>query len=66
MAFKCPVHDQRFILEHVVRIGELSNDLDIVDAEGLVVARVDKVVYVRRSRDAQRADSGDVAAGAPA
>ena len=39
---------------------------DIVDAEGLVVARVDKVVYVRRSRDAQRADSGDVAAGAPA
>ena len=39
---------------------------DIVDAEGLVVARVDKVVYVRRSRDAQRADAADAAAGAPA
>ena len=32
MSFKCPVADQRFILEHVVRIGELSNDLEIVDA----------------------------------
>ena len=39
---------------------------DIVDAEGLVVARVDKVVYVRRSRDAQRAADDDAAAGAPA
>ena len=38
---------------------------DVVDAEGLVVARIDKVVYVRRSRDAQRADD-DAAAGAPA
>ena len=32
MSFKCPVADQRFVLDHVVRIGELSNDLDIVDA----------------------------------
>jgi 3-(methylthio)propanoyl-CoA dehydrogenase len=32
MSFKCPVVDQRFVLDHVVRIGELSNDLDIVDA----------------------------------
>ena len=32
MPFKCPVQDQRFVLDHVVRIGELSNDLEIVDA----------------------------------
>ena len=32
MTFKCPVADQRFILDHVVGIGELSNDLDMVDA----------------------------------
>ena len=32
MAFKCPVAEQRFVLDHVVRIGELTNDLDIVDA----------------------------------
>jgi acyl-coenzyme A thioesterase PaaI-like protein len=38
---------------------------DIVDAEGLVVARVDKVVYVRRGRDA-RAGANGAAAGAPA
>jgi acyl-coenzyme A thioesterase PaaI-like protein len=37
---------------------------DIVDAEGLVVARVDKVVYVRRGRDARAGANG--AAGAPA
>ena len=32
MSFKCPQADQRFVLDHVVRIGELANDLDIVDA----------------------------------
>ena len=32
MTFKCPQADQRFVLEHVVRIGELTNDLEIVDA----------------------------------
>ncbi len=32
MAFNCPVTDQRFVLDHVVRIGELSNELDMVDA----------------------------------
>ena len=32
MSFKCPVQDQRFVLDHVVRIGELSNELDMVDA----------------------------------
>ena len=32
MTFRCPVHDQRQVLDHVVRIGELSNDLDMVGA----------------------------------
>ena len=32
MTFRCPVQDQRFVLEHVVRVGELTNETDIVDA----------------------------------
>ncbi|URD61716.1 acyl-CoA dehydrogenase [Sphingomonas sp. KRR8] len=32
MAFRCPVQEQRFVLDHVVGIGELTNDSDIVDA----------------------------------
>ena len=32
MSFTCPVRDQRLILDHIVRIGELSNDADMVDA----------------------------------
>ena len=32
MSFKCPQAEQRFVLDHVVRIGELTSDLDIVDA----------------------------------
>ncbi|HMI41441.1 MAG TPA: acyl-CoA dehydrogenase [Sphingomicrobium sp.] len=32
MSFTCPVRDQRLVLDHVVRIGELSNNADIVDA----------------------------------
>ena len=32
MTFRCPVHDQRLVLDHVVRIAELSNDLDMVGA----------------------------------
>jgi 3-(methylthio)propanoyl-CoA dehydrogenase len=32
MSFHCPVRDQRLVLDHVVRIGELSNDADMVDA----------------------------------
>ncbi len=32
MTFRSPVHDQRLVLDHVVRIGELSNDLDMVGA----------------------------------
>jgi alkylation response protein AidB-like acyl-CoA dehydrogenase len=29
---RCPVEEQRFVLEHVARIAELTNDGDIVDA----------------------------------
>jgi alkylation response protein AidB-like acyl-CoA dehydrogenase len=29
---RCPVEEQRFVLEHVARIAELTNDNDIVDA----------------------------------
>ncbi len=32
MSFTCPVADQRFVLDHVVRIGELTNEADLVDA----------------------------------
>lgn len=32
MTFRCPVQEQRFVLDHVVRIHELSNDTDVVDA----------------------------------
>ena len=32
MTFRCPVHDQRLVLDHVVRIGEISNDLEMVGA----------------------------------
>jgi alkylation response protein AidB-like acyl-CoA dehydrogenase len=32
MALRCPVEEQRIVLEHVARIHELTNDPDIVDA----------------------------------
>ena len=32
MSFRAPVQEQRFVLDHVVRIGELTNETDIVDA----------------------------------
>ena len=32
MPFHCPVREQRFVLDQVVRIGELTNDADMVDA----------------------------------
>ena len=32
MRFACPVRDQRLILDHVVRVSELRNDFDMVDA----------------------------------
>ncbi|WP_205481841.1 acyl-CoA dehydrogenase [Sphingomonas arenae] len=32
MTFRCPVQEQRFVLDHVVGIHELTNDTDMVDA----------------------------------
>ena len=32
MSFICPVRDQRLVLDHIVRIGELSNEADMIDA----------------------------------
>ena len=32
MHFGCPVRDQRLVLDVIVRISELRNDLDIIDA----------------------------------
>jgi alkylation response protein AidB-like acyl-CoA dehydrogenase len=32
MRFACPVRDQRLVLDEIVRVSELRNDLDIVDA----------------------------------
>ena len=32
MSFACPVTEQRFVLDQVVRIAELGDDLDLVDA----------------------------------
>src|SRR5688500_16233913 len=34
MSFTCPIQDQRFVLDHVVRIGELPNapEADMIDA----------------------------------
>ena len=32
MTFRCPVQEQRFVLDHVVRVHELTNDADMVEA----------------------------------
>ena len=32
MDLRCPVEEQRFVLRHVVRIDELIDDADMVDA----------------------------------
>ena len=32
MSFICPVRDQRLVLDHIVRIGELSIETDMIDA----------------------------------
>jgi alkylation response protein AidB-like acyl-CoA dehydrogenase len=57
MTFKCPVADQRFILDHVVGIGELSNDLDMVDAvlEGAAALAEGEFAPLNRSGDEHRA-----------
>jgi alkylation response protein AidB-like acyl-CoA dehydrogenase len=57
MTFKCPVTDQRSILEHVVRIGELSNDMDIVDAvlDGAAALAEGEFAPLNRSGDEHKA-----------
>lgn len=57
MSFKCPQADQRFVLDHVVRIGELSNDLDIVDAvlEGAAALAEREFAPLNRIGDEQKA-----------
>ena len=32
MSFACPIREQRLVLDHVVRVEELTSDVDIVDA----------------------------------
>ncbi len=64
MSFKCPINDQRFVLDHVVRIGELSNDLEIVDAvlEGAGALAEGEFAPLNRLGDEHRArwDNGEV------
>ena len=57
MSFKCPVADQRFVLDHVVRIAEISNDLDIVDAvlEGAAALAEGEFAPLNRIGDEQGA-----------
>ena len=61
MSFTCPVKDQRFILEHVVRIGGLSNDLEIVDAvlEGAAALAEGEFAPLNRIGDEHRARWSD-------
>jgi alkylation response protein AidB-like acyl-CoA dehydrogenase len=61
MSYKCPVADQRFVLDHVVRIGELSNDLDIVDAvlEGAAALAEGEFAPLNRVGDEHKARWGD-------
>ena len=64
MTFKCPQADQRFVLDHVVRIGELSNDLDIIDAvlEGAAALAEGEFAPLNRIGDEHKArwDDGKV------
>ena len=64
MAFKCPLADQRFVLDHVVGIGELSNDLEMVDAvlDGAAALAEGEFAPLNRSGDEHRArwDNGAV------
>jgi alkylation response protein AidB-like acyl-CoA dehydrogenase len=61
MSFKCPVADQRFILDHVVGIGELGNDLDMVDAvlEGAAALAEGEFAPLNRIGDEYRARWSD-------
>jgi alkylation response protein AidB-like acyl-CoA dehydrogenase len=61
MPFKCPVADQRFVLDHVLRIGELSNDLEIVDAvlDGAAALAEGEFAPLNRVGDEHRARWND-------
>lgn len=50
---RCPVEEQRFVLEHVVRISELTNDADIVNAvlEGAAQYAEGEVAPLNRTGD---------------
>ncbi|MCL6682335.1 acyl-CoA dehydrogenase [Sphingomonas alba] len=64
MSFKCPVTDQRFVLDHVVGIGDLTNDLEIVDAvlEGAAALAEGEFAPLNRVGDEQpsRWNEGEV------
>ena len=67
MPFKCPVADQRFVLDHVVRIAELSNDLEIVDAvlEGAAALAEGEFAPLNRVGDEHKARWHDGAVTMP-
>jgi alkylation response protein AidB-like acyl-CoA dehydrogenase len=67
MPFKCPVTDQRFVLDHVVRIAELSNDLEIVDAvlEGAAALAEGEFAPLNRVGDEHKARWHDGAVTMP-
>ena len=54
---RCPVEEQRFVLEHVVRIAELTNDTDTVDAvlEGAAQYAEGEVAPLNRIGDTEGA-----------
>ena len=64
MSFACPVCDQRLVLDHVVRIGELGTDSDIVNAvlEGAAAFAEGEFAPLDQIGDAHRArwDNGMV------
>jgi 3-(methylthio)propanoyl-CoA dehydrogenase len=53
MDLRCPVEEQRFVLEHVVRIGELVDDQDMVEAvlEGAARFAEGEVAPLNRTGD---------------
>ena len=61
MAFKCPVAEQRFVLDHVVRIAELTNETDLVDAvlEGAAALAEGEFAPLNKSGDEQKARWND-------
>src|ERR687898_2860698 len=67
MSIKCPIQDQRFVLDQVVRIGELSNDLDLVDAvlEGAAALAEGEFAPLNKVGDEQKARWNDGAVTMP-